>query len=327
MPIAIDAISQRKLVMVKQLYQIAFNQSELRHSTINRITSVIGFDLTVETLLKTVVSALDPSKLPAEQFNGLLDQCEKLLAVITLPSIPHRPQILYVHSIRNDAQHKARYPNETDISDCRTYTRDFCRDLIANVWSISFDSLSSIDLIDDSFLRDLLHKSLSYISNGDYRKAVVLAENAFHWASLAIFDVIPRSSIKIYSDRYQGLKSLVEDINRVISTATNDATYYAALFSSGINLVAYKRYKEMSPITQYVSESQMTDAGETRSRRIQIYWNRRTPSEEDTLWLLDFAVNAITNWQAIGLQPSIKSEQIEIAQSLLNFGSDVIEIP
>jgi hypothetical protein len=58
MPIPLDAISQRKLVLVKQLYQLAFNQSELRHSTINRIVSVIGFDLTVETLLKTVVSAL-----------------------------------------------------------------------------------------------------------------------------------------------------------------------------------------------------------------------------------------------------------------------------
>lgn len=250
MPIAIDAISQRKLVLVKQLYQIAFNQSELRHSTINRITSVIGFDLTVETLLKTVVSAFDPSKPPVEQFNGLLDQCEKLLAASTLPPIPYRPQILYVHSIRNDAQHKARYPNETDISDCRTYTRDFCRDLIANVWGISFDSLSPIDLIDDPVLRDLLHKSLSYISSGDYRKAVALAENAFHWSSLVIFAVIPRSSVKIYYDRYQEFKPLIQDINGAISTATSDATYYAALFSSGINLVVYKRYKEISPITQ-----------------------------------------------------------------------------
>ncbi len=111
MAIAVDAISQRKLVLVKQLYQIALNQSDLHHSIINRITSIIGFDLTVETLLKTVVAALDQNKPPADQFNGLLDQCERLLAANTLPPLPYRAQILYVHSVRNDAQHKRAFGN------------------------------------------------------------------------------------------------------------------------------------------------------------------------------------------------------------------------
>jgi hypothetical protein len=166
---------------------------------------------------------------------------------------------------------------------------------------------------------------LSYIANGDYRKAIALAENTFHWASLKIFDFIPRSSVKIYPDRYQDLRPLIENINGAISTATSDVAYYAALFSNGINLIDYRRYKDMAPITQYASETRLTDEGEARSITIHIHWNGRTPAEEDALWLHDFTVNAITNWQATGLQPSIAGERADLAQVLLNFGADVIE--
>lgn len=325
MPIAIDSISKRKLVLVRQLYQLALNQSQLHYSTINRITAVIGFDLAVETLLKVVVAVLDHTKPPADQFNGLLDQSEKLLGGHSLPPLPHRAQILHIHSLRNDAQHKARYPNESDISDCRTYARDFCRDLILNVWGEAFDQLSPIDLVDDALIRELLQKSQDYISRDDYKKSIAFAENTFHWASLAIFAVMPRSTVRILNERRTQFGTLVQDINGAIVAATSDATYYAALFSSGVNLISYKRYKDIAPVTEYSGESQITPTGTIRSKSIRIFWNGRNPSKEDALWMHDFAVNSIVNWQSTGLQPKIEGERTEWAQLLLNFGPEIHE--
>ena len=58
MPMPVDPITRRKLVLVRQLYQQAEKQSSLPHSSVSRIMAIIGFDLTVETLLKAIVGAL-----------------------------------------------------------------------------------------------------------------------------------------------------------------------------------------------------------------------------------------------------------------------------
>jgi hypothetical protein len=60
MSVLLDPISQRKLVLAPQIYQGALIQAQLRHSYVDRILAVIGFDVT--RVLKAVFGALDPPK-------------------------------------------------------------------------------------------------------------------------------------------------------------------------------------------------------------------------------------------------------------------------
>lgn len=183
MPVRIDPITQKKLVLVKQLYQHAVVQSSsAQHSVVSAVLSVIGFDLAIETSLKVVVGALDLSKSPADNFQGLVQQCNALLAKGGLISIPDKVNIQYVHTLRNDAQHKAKYPSAENVSDCRTYTRDFLKKIGAKVWGLDFEHISLVDLIQHVKIKEFLAEAEKVLAQGDYEQAVLYAAGGFTYA-------------------------------------------------------------------------------------------------------------------------------------------------
>jgi len=182
MPVPIDPITRKKLILVKQLYQQAVVQSASQHSVISRILSDIGFDLAVETVLRAIVGSLDPSKTPADGFQGLIQQCDPLLATAGCNPIPDKANIQYIHSIRNDAQHKAKYPNESDVSDSRTYCRDFLQKVIVDVWGLDFDRISLTDAIQNEKVRQFLTEAGKALDQKDYRQAIHQAAGGLTWA-------------------------------------------------------------------------------------------------------------------------------------------------
>lgn len=182
MPVSVDAITRKRLILVKQLYQQAVVQSASQHSIIGRILAVIGFDLAVETVLRSIVSSLDPSRTPADGFQGLIQQCDSLLATAGYNPIPDKANIQYIHSIRNDAQHKAKYPNETDVSDCRTYCRDFLQKVIVNVWGLDFDRISLTDAVQNEKVRQFLTEAEKALAEKDYQQAIHQAAAGLTWA-------------------------------------------------------------------------------------------------------------------------------------------------
>lgn len=172
MPISIDPITHKKLILVKQLYQQAVVQSSSKHSMVSRILSVIGFYLAVETVLKAIVGSLDTTKKPADSFQSLIQQTDSQLISANLPQIPDKPKIQHVHSLRNDAQHKAKYPNESDVNDSRTYIKDFLQKIITDVWDISFEKISLTDIVQHDQVKDFLVKAEFALSQDDYPLAV-----------------------------------------------------------------------------------------------------------------------------------------------------------
>jgi len=182
MPIPIDAITRKKLILVKQLYQQAVVQSASQHSIISRILAIIGFDLAIETVLRAIVGSLDPSKTPADGFQGLIQQCDSLLAAAGCNPIPDKANIQHIHSIRNDAQHKAKYPNESDVSDSRTYCRDFLQKVVANVWGLDFERISLTDAIQNKKVRQFLTEAETALNHKDYQQAIHQAAAGLTWA-------------------------------------------------------------------------------------------------------------------------------------------------
>lgn len=171
-----DPIAHRKLALSKQLYQHAVNQAA-RHAVGSRVLAIIAFDLATETLLRTVVTSLAPDKTPADGFAGLLQQVESTLAAAGLGALPDRANILHVHGFRNDAQHKARYPSVSDVSDARTYTRDFLNKLAVTVWGLRFDAITLVDLVQNDTVRTYLRAAETAFAAADYVEAAI----ATHW--------------------------------------------------------------------------------------------------------------------------------------------------
>jgi len=175
MTIPVDDITHKKLVLVKQLHHNALVHTHSPSGIITRIIGLICFDLAVETVLKTAVGCLDPAKTPADSFQGLIYQCETLMTASSLGSIPDKANIQHIHSLRNDAQHKAKYPNDSDINDCRTYCTDFHNKLFSQLWGLSIDKISLTDLIQHADIKNYLVSAESALATGNYVESV---ENA-----------------------------------------------------------------------------------------------------------------------------------------------------
>src|SRR6185436_10046679 len=104
MPVPLDDITRKKLILVQQLYQRAILQAESMHSYVDRIMAVIGMDLANESVLKAVVGALYTKSGAANDFQPVLQQADDLLTKAGLPEVPDKARIQHVHNLRNDAQ-------------------------------------------------------------------------------------------------------------------------------------------------------------------------------------------------------------------------------
>lgn len=244
MPIHVDPITHKKLILVKQLYQHAVIQSESQNSYVGKIMSLIGFDLAVETILKVVIATLEPAKNPADSFQGLIQQADSALANNGLHPIPDRPNIQHIHSLRNDAQHKAKYPNETDLSDCRTYARDVLQKIIFDVWGVSFDTIRLTDLIQNNQIKELLVEAETALDNGDYREAEIKAEaglrNALGLVEGGMLGVVP---YKVNAFMVSDGENVVPDSDTFrIFRIMRDVLLRSAL---GLNTPEYIKYRQL----------------------------------------------------------------------------------
>jgi len=156
-------------------------QSDSHLNLVDRFIVVIGFDLAIETVLRAIVGSIDSSKTPADGFQGLIQQCDTLLQAKGQKVIPDKANIQFIHSIRNDVQHKAKYPNESDVSDCRTYTRDFLRKVVLEVWGIDFEKVSLVDLIQNNKIKQYLQDAEENLSNDKYEDAMRQASAGLGW--------------------------------------------------------------------------------------------------------------------------------------------------
>jgi hypothetical protein len=190
MAVTLDDITRKKLILVKQLFQRALIQTESKHNRVDGIMALIGFDLANETILKAVITSLDSRATPSDGFHGVIQQVENKLSDNSLPPLPNKANIQHIHNLRNDAQHKAKYPNESDVSDCRTNTRDFLQAIVLTVWSENFEFISLVELIQDSRTKGFLVEAETELKNKNFTESIVKSIAAFDLAMRSIGDLI-----------------------------------------------------------------------------------------------------------------------------------------
>ncbi len=245
MSISLDVITRKKLILVRQIYQRAVIQSEVLHSEFDRIMSLIAFDLANETILKAIVAVLDPAKTADNKFQAIIQSADALLVAKGLPDVPDKVKIQHVHSLRNDAQHKAKFPNASDVSDCRTYTRDFLQQVVSNTWGQDFHTISLTDVITHPRVRSLLVQAEVNLKEDKPEWAIGHAKAAFE---VAVHKVKP-SVVGRYADNmrtsfeFKGKwlhldSSMVDTIKKI-----SNAVFLSVV---GLDHPSYLRYVKLS---------------------------------------------------------------------------------
>lgn len=291
MPVPLDVITRRKLILVRQIYQRAVLQSEVLHSDFDRIMSLIAFDLATETVLKAVVGAVEPAKTADKDFQSIIQQADALLLKKGLPEVPDKPKIQHVHGLRNDAQHKAKYPNDNDVNDCRTYTRDFLQQIINNVWGENFESISLVDLIQNPVVKGHLVEAEAELAKGEFTQAVVKAMAAFKWA----MDKIKGS---IVADVPWNIKAIVvggsfDKIAQSTELLKSFEQLRGITLRSvlGINFQSYRKYTRITYSTAIISFA--------RDGSYKTKYRGHNPDAREAEFVIEFATNAIIQVESL----------------------------
>ena len=266
-------------------------QSASHHSIIDRLLSVIGFDLAIETVLRAVLGSLDSSKSPADGFQGLIQQCDSLLANSGNNAVPDKANIQYIHSIRNDAQHKAKYPNESDVSDCRTYAKDFLRKIISELWNVDFEKISLVDIIQNEKVKQYLVEAENHLSQGNYQEAIHSASAGLTWAldrvGTALVGRLPSFAGGIFLIDVFGKPmsdSHAKDGYRALERM-QDTLLYITL---GMNYTEYMRYKK------FVGDVVFTMDGKSHNQG-----NVEPAQPSDVEFVVTYSINTIAQIESI----------------------------
>ena len=242
----VDEITLKRLTVVKQLYRRALLLSK-GHSTADKLLSVIIFDLSVETVLKTIVRSFESQKNPSDNFEPLLNQVDDILKKQNLRVLSDRANILRSHSIRNDAQHDARYPTSDDLSDCQTYTRDFLKKVTKEIWNLEFEEISMVDLIQDSKIKINLTKAEEALSKADYKTAVEQSMTGLQKSLNAVGNAISGSS---FSFSFQNLvtsdSSGKFEVSRDATKAVKRMQTMLEHLALGLNYLDFMKLKQIS---------------------------------------------------------------------------------
>jgi hypothetical protein len=284
MLISLDVITRKKLILVKQIYQRALIQSQFTHRAVDRMLAVVGFDLANETVLKTIAVTLNPTIKLKHPFPEVIKQVDDELAAQgkKLTDVTH---IQYIHKIRNDAQHYAKYPSEIEVSDSRTYTRDFLMQTFSDVWGESFESISLADVIENVEIKNLLLEAEGDFAKDDFTKTAVKSMVAFQKIIGGVADLLTERvgswSNGIVITKTSGKPESNSDILRAF-IRTRELIVFQTI---GINPQEFLKYKRM---TNYIGIA-IAQAG-----NYTVNFNSdRKPTEEETDYVLNFVINSV----------------------------------
>ncbi len=314
----------RRLVIAKQLYAHALTHSN-SPGAINKIIAVHNFHNAIEIVVKAILVQYDIEAGVSKtlDFEGMLSDIDKHFSEQG-KKLPYRQDLKRLNQLRNQVQHHAHEPETATMDEWRTFTLRFLEEACSRYFNLSFATLSSVDLVADVQLKQLLQWASAGLETGDHVRCVVLAQVAYEWASETVLSFLPKgdpasmnpSVLLGQSDSSslgRSLTNLVEDTARQLYNEVHNALEYTTLLATGIELRDYQRLASVRPSWRYYPDS----VGVLASLD-------QTSDSETCHWLLEFAVNTIVKWQAMGLSPTVPEWGQDIMQGLIENGGHVI---
>jgi hypothetical protein len=289
MLISLDTITRKKLILVKQIYQRALIQSQFTHRVIDRMLAVVGFDFANETLLKATAVALNPTIKLERPFPKVIDQVDAELGKVSKIKL-ETTKIQHVHDIRNAAQHHARFPSDIEVSDSRTYTRDFLTQTFSDVWGESFESLSLIDVIQSNTAKKYLMEAEIDLTNNNFTDVLAKSIASFEIMIGGIANSITEN-ISSWVNAYVVTETFEkQEPNRKVFEAFMKTRDLISLQIAGINPQEYLKFKRL---TRFVSVHIYEDDSYSFNR------SGREPTKEEAEYVLNFVINSIVQVESL----------------------------
>lgn len=148
---------RRKLFMAKRLYEHGMEHS-LKDGELDKMIAIHNMHNAIEIVLKTIISAYEIDIHPRASFPQLLKHIssakrKKEGRVLTLP---YQREVEGLNFQRNNVQHAAEEPSDAIVEEKRHISKAFLERTFREFFDLDFNSLSSVDLIRDGNIHELL---------------------------------------------------------------------------------------------------------------------------------------------------------------------------
>jgi hypothetical protein len=303
----------RRLLLAKQLYEHGLDHSN-NAGPLNNMIGVHNFHNAIEIVLRTIllhyeVRGEKQLNIEFETMLNDIDNCEIFRdAGIKLP---YRQELRILNQVRNTVQHHGVEPAPSAMEDYRVFSRRFLEQACDVYFGVEFEILSPLDMVEDPELRELLRMSLSSLEEQKFAKSLALSKLAFEWASMAVWGFLPRKDFRTFQLLATGPSHQLRPYEKSLKTLANDvrkAEYYAALLSTGVSIVDYRRFESSTPWVMLYGQVLPAER-----------WglNKMGPDEETTRWVHGFVVRTIVHWGVSGLGPGVPDDSREEARRVI----------
>ena len=303
----------RRLLLAKQLYEHGLDHSN-KAGPLNNMIGVHNFHNAIEIVLRGIFLHYEirADKQLNIEFETMLNEIDRHEAFRDKGiRLPYRQELRILNQVRNALQHHAVEPAPSAMEDYRVFTRRFLEQACQVYFEVEFDSLSQLDMIEDAELRELLRLSLLSIEEHKFGKSLALSKLAFEWASMAVWSFLPRKDFHIFRLLATRPSAQFRDYEKCLKTLANDvrnAEYYAALLSTGVSAVDYRRFESSTPWVMLYGNVLPAE---------QWGLNKMETDEETARWVHGFVVGTIVRWGVSGLGPSVPDESKEEARRMI----------
>jgi hypothetical protein len=236
-----------QLLLVKQIL-LATDDATAELLPHRRAIALITLDFAIETLLYAVARELDPQHEPPGTFQALRRGVDKLLRDRGLGPLPLDARIAWVHDLRNDAQHKGKYPTEEELRDSRVHVRDALDELARVAWNLSLDAVHLRDLIVRSECREWLEKAADAFDTGEYLECARASSYALSRAMVMVRQKLVGPSTRDATHHFRGsdfdARRRWEAVSRMQETVLRQAL--------GLRSVDLDRLRELTGHMEYI---------------------------------------------------------------------------
>ncbi|MGH9822946.1 MAG: hypothetical protein ACREDR_06815 [Blastocatellia bacterium] len=292
----------RRLLLAKRLYLHGLEHSRMV-GALNKMIAVHNFHNAIEIVLRAIFLRYEirAEKQLNIEFETMLSEIDSHPTLKDRGQrLPYRQEMRNLNQLRNLVQHHAHEPETSAMEELRVFASRFLIRVFEEYFAVAFDSLSSVSLVNDVRLQEILGRASERMLSSDFISSARLIRIAFEFSSSSIVAFLPNEGV---NSAFFATSSFREDreLTSVIETVyrrIRQAELYTALLASGVSLADLKRLNESTPRVDFAADG------------TPYYQGRGDFTEDQCRWALDFVVNTIISWQLLGLDPVISENAI-----------------
>ena len=155
----------RRLLLAKQLYIHGLEHAN-KFGALNKMIAVHNLHNALEIVLRSILLHYEirAEKQLNIEFETMLNEIDGFEDFKKKgKKLPYRQELRNLNQLRNLVQHHAYEPESSSMEEWKVFSRRFLEIAFKEYFQVDFNSVSSIDLIDDELLRAILTLAASGI--------------------------------------------------------------------------------------------------------------------------------------------------------------------